>query len=182
MDCRVALPSGSKLCPPLPSPEEAESAALCVGSGSWQARCGSHAAPGRGLGARGSFVGPQSPPRWNVRARGPAVGPPSGDPPLPPAPRPRPRRGVSLAPRPAGLRVGPTFSRTGRVLCPAPGAGRPAEPSRRRPFSGRCCAALRPYSRVRKHHGPPGKRAGGGGPEPYLDVEEMEDSESRISK
>lgn len=39
-------------------------------------------------------------------------------------PRPCPRRGGAPGAPACGLRVGPASYRTGRVLCPAPGAGR----------------------------------------------------------
>lgn len=80
--------------------------------------------------------------------------------------RPDPWRRGSPSPGPAGLRVGPTSSRTGCVLCPAPGAGRAgrAEPPASIFWAVLCSAAA--GLRVRKHHGPPGKRAGGWGAEP----------------
>lgn len=66
--------------------------------------------------------------------------------------------------RPAVQRVGPTSSRTGRGQCPAPGAGRAGRAQPASIF----WAVLRGAAawRVRKRHGPPGKRARGSGVQP----------------
>ena len=81
-------------------------------------------------------------------------------------------RGLGLgslvgAPEPSP-RLRPRSLLPGRVASPTPRRGRagPAEPSRRRPFSGRCCETPRPDSRVRKRHGPPGNALAGQRPSP----------------
>lgn len=128
---------------------------------------GGRCLPGGVWGRRSSPPPAPTPPSHQVGSgpRGAVVRPPL---PCPAAtlPRPRPPCGGSPGAPARGLRVGPTSSSQVASATPRRGRAGPAEPSRRRPFSGRCCVAQRPDSRVRKSHGPPGKRARAGAVEP----------------